>query len=216
MNRSLLAQLAFIGIACVSVYSFVSAAQSDQTLTSCSAICQLKPTYANNNRTVPRFELPNMDGKMVSLDSYLGKGPVVLNFWTKTCKPCLEEMPALAEYAQLLADQGVPMVTICTDEGPDDIKDTLSVLFGDKRPPFEILFDPDTKIVEDKFGTTLYPETWFIDSRGTIRARFDGPRKWNSAVALEVIEVLDRPIGCPVAFNRGKPTGPYASLCGER
>ncbi len=216
MPLSRVAQIAFIVAASVSVYSFVRAAHSDHRLSSCSALCQLLPTYANNNRTAPAFELPNREGKMVSLASYLGKGPVVLNFWTKTCKPCLEEMPALAELAQLLEPHGVPLVTICTDEGPDDIKDTLAVLFGDAPPPFEILFDPDTKVVQDKFGTTLYPETWILDKHGVIRARFDGPRRWSSAVALEVVEMIGRPTGCQVPFNRGKPQGPNALLCGDQ
>ncbi len=216
MPLSRVAQIAFIVIASISVYSFVRAAHSDHRLNSCTALCQLRPTYANTNRTAPPFELPNSEGKMVSLASYLGKGPVVLNFWTKTCKPCLEEMPALAELAQLLKPRGVPVVTICTDDGPDEIKDTLSVLFGDQAPPFEILFDPDTKVVEDKFGTTLYPETWILDKHGTIRARFDGPRPWSGALPLEVIEMIGRPAGCAVTFNRGKPQGPDAHLCGVR
>jgi thiol-disulfide isomerase/thioredoxin len=215
ISLSRIAQIAFIAIASLGVYSFVRAAHSDHQLNSCTALCLLKPTYADNNRSAPTFELPNLEGKKINLASYLGKGPVVLNFWTKTCKPCLEEMPALGELAQLLKPRGVPVITICTDDGPDDVRDTLAVLFAGKPPPFEVVFDPDTTIVEDKFGTTLYPETWILDKHGIIRARFDGPRRWGGAVALEVIEMLGRRNGCIVPFSKGKPQGPYAQLCGD-
>ena len=83
------------------------------------------------------------------------------------------------------------------------------------EPPFTILFDPDTEVVKDMFGTTLYPETWLIDGNGVIRARIDGPRDWSNPMALEVVEMIGRPAGCPVSFVRGKPAGPDAKLCGD-
>lgn len=204
MKLAQVAQVLFIVAAAVGVFSFVRAAQNDQRLSNCQAMCELGPTYAASNKRVPEFELPDMDGNMVRFSSFLGGKPVVLNFWTKTCEPCLEEMPALQEMAGILDKEGVKLVTICTDDGPDDIKDTLKVVLGGQKPRFTILFDPDTKVVTDKFGTTLYPETWVIDGAGVIRLRVDGKKQWSSSLALEVIEMIGRPFGCPVEFNGGR------------
>jgi peroxiredoxin len=215
MKSAQIAQGLFIVIASIGVYSFVRAAQADQRLNSCQALCQLRPAYAGVDRMVPDFTLPNFAGQPVQFSSFLGKGPVVLNFWTKTCKPCLEEMPALAEMATIAAKEGVKVVTICTDEGPDDVKDTLAVVLEGKAPPFEILFDPDMEVVTDMFGTTLYPETWIIDSSGLIRARVDGAKMWSAAIPLEFLEMIARPAGCPVSFNKGKASGQFATLCGD-
>jgi len=215
MKPVLIAQILFIVAASVFVFSFVSAAQRDQRLSSCSALCHLSPTYAGMNRKVPDFELPDYHGNPVRFSSFLGKKPVLLNFWTKTCQPCLEEMPMLAQFSQILAKQGVKVVTVCTDDGPDDVRDTLQVVLQGHEPTFTILFDPDTKVVKDKFGTTLYPETWLIDKHGVIRARIDGPRDWTNPMALEVVEMIGRPGGCPVSFVRGRPSGPDAKLCGD-
>ena len=95
----------------------------------------------------PVFALKNMTGATVNIESYRGK-VVILNFWTKTCGPCLEEMPELADLARILKDRSdVAVVTVSTDDGPDDVRDTLkTVLRGD--PPFEVLFDPDSKSSE--------------------------------------------------------------------
>jgi thiol-disulfide isomerase/thioredoxin len=215
MKPVLIAQILFILAASVFVFSFVSAAQRDARLSSCTAVCHLQPTYAGMDRKVPDFELPDMQGKPVRFSTLLGKKPVVLNFWTKTCPPCLEEMPMLAQFAQIVAKDGVKVVTICTDDGPDDVKDTLQVVLQGREPPFMILFDPESSVVKDKFGTTLYPETWFIDKKGVIRVRVDGPRDWTSPLALEVLEMIGRPNGCPVSFARGRPVGPHAKLCGD-
>ncbi|HVY49296.1 MAG TPA: TlpA disulfide reductase family protein [Minicystis sp.] len=214
MKASNLVQLAFIALAAMAVYLFVGSAQSDQRRTSCTALCAFAPDYAGRNRTAPDFTLPDMSGKMVSLSSYRGK-TVFLNFWTKTCGPCLQEMPALADLAKALKGRSdMAVLTVSTDEGPADVKDTLQVALGGETP-FPVLFDPDSKIINGKYGTRLFPETWVIDPHGVIRARFDGQRDWSAALAVEIGEMVAKPSGCLVDFYQGKPRGAFAGLCDD-
>ena len=210
-----LAQLAFIGVAAVAVYGFVQAAQTDTRRSSCTAICSFRPAYAGDNRIAPDFELSDLNGHKVKLSDYRGK-TVVLNFWTKTCKPCLEEMPALAELAKIAANRSdFAVLTVSIDAGPDDVRDTLRVALGDDVPPFAVLFDPESDIVAGRYGTKLFPETWVIDPNGVIRARFDGARDWSDSLAIELAERAGRPGMCPIPFERGQPQGPFAGLCGD-
>ena len=53
-----------------------------------------------------------------------------------------------------------------------------------------ILFDPDRSVVERRFGTKLFPETWIIDRRGIIRARFDRTLDWTSPALLSFVRSL--------------------------
>ena len=212
MKLAQVAQIVFIVAAAVGVFSFVRAAQNDQRLNNCQAMCTLAPTYAAQNRRVPEFELPNMEGKKVPFSSFLNGKPVVLNFWTKTCEPCLEEMDELNEMAAILGRDGIKLVTVCTDDGPSEIDEALKVALKGATRHFEILFDPDMEVVTDMFGTTLFPETWVIDGSGIIRLRVDRSLKWNSALAMEVIEMIGRPLGCPVEFEAGRITS-HGSLC---
>lgn len=207
-----LLQLLFIVAAAAAVFGFVRAAQKDHRRTSCTALCAMKPTYAGRNRIAPDFELPDMDGRPVKLSSFRGK-TVFLNFWTKTCAPCLEEMPALGELARMARGRkDFVVVTVSTDEGPDAVRDTLKVALGGD-PPFPVLFDPESNIVRDRYGTTLFPETWIIDPNGIIRARFDGARDWAGALAVDLGEMVSRPGSCPMEFFKGKPGGSFATLC---
>lgn len=215
-RRNIALQVAFIGVAALSVYGFVQAAQSDQRRSVCTSICAMAPAYAGRDRVAPDFELPDMDGKMVKLSSFRGK-TVILNFWTKTCEPCKAEMPSLAELALNLSrrkNEDVVLLTVSTDEGPESVRDMLAVLLGTNKIPFPVLFDPDLTVVKEKFGTSLYPETWIIDKEGIIRARFDGERDWSSALALEVTEMVSgRAPACLVNWENGKTKGPYSLLC---
>ncbi len=214
MPVTIAAYMAFVLVAGVLVYSFVASARESELRRRCAPTCLLGPDYAGNDRTMPSFSLPNMKGTPVSADAYRGK-VIVLNLWTKTCGPCLEEMPALVELTQVLRDRkDVVVVTISTDEGPDDVRGTLKSILRED-PPFEILFDPDSKIVGGKFGTRLFPETWLIDKRGVIRARFDGARAWNNPAVVELVDQIRNNGYCPISIRDGRPSGEGVRVCSE-
>lgn len=210
-----MAQLGFIAVAAASVYLFVSVVQDGDARASCTPLCALSPQYAAQDRRVPEFELKDLSGNVVRMSGFRGQ-TVVLNFWTKTCRPCLEEMPALDELSTILKHEGKKAVvlTISTDDSADDAKATLAAVLG-RQPNFLTLVDPDAQIVSGKFGTRLYPETWIIDPQGVIRVRVDGARDWSNALVLNAIDVLGKPLGqCPITFDRGKPHGDARGLCG--
>jgi thiol-disulfide isomerase/thioredoxin len=167
------------------------------------------------SRLAPEFALPNLDGTVRKLSDYQGRA-VILNFWTKTCGPCLEELPSLAELGKVAkGKQKISVVTICTDDTAEDARGTLKSVLGTDHAPFEVLMDPDSTVVADKYGTKLYPETWFIDPRGVIRARVDGARNWDNAISVGFAESLLDPLACDVTFTRGRPGGEYSGICSE-
>jgi peroxiredoxin len=195
-------QLAFVLVAALTVYGFVTVAKEAEHRRACTPECLVHPDYAGAERMAPDFSLKDMRGKDVSLADYKGK-VVVLNFWTKNCGPCMKEMPSLAELAHMLADRkDVAVVSVSTDEGPADVADTLKSVLREE-PPFPVLFDPDgDKVVMGKFGTRLFPETWLIDKRGVIRARFDGGRDWSSSALVELVDQLRDGTYCPLHIDK--------------
>ena len=210
-----LGQIVVAALAGFAVYGFFSTAQDGERRRSCTALCALRPDYAARNRLAPDFELPDLDGKKVKLSDYRGK-TVILNFWTKTCRPCLEEMPSLAGLAKAVRPhKDLALVTITTDESAADARDTLKSVLGGSEIPFVVLVDPESNVVRDKFGTKLFPETWFIDPNGVIRVRFDGPREWDGPLPLDLAKSLSAPIPCEVQYAGGEARGAHANLCGE-
>ncbi|HWZ89163.1 MAG TPA: TlpA disulfide reductase family protein [Polyangiaceae bacterium] len=209
------AQFTCIALAAAGVYGFVSAAREGETRRACTPLCALHPDYAARNRLAPDFELPKVGGGTVKLSSYRGK-IVILNFWTKTCRPCLEEMPSIAGLAKALAPHpDMVLLTISTDDNVEDARDTLKSVLGGSEPPFVVMVDSESKVVADKFGTKLFPETWFIDRSGVIRGRVDGGRDWNAALTIDLARSFDDPIQCGVEFHERRAQGPFAGICGE-
>jgi hypothetical protein len=124
-------------------------------------------------------------------------------------------MPSLANLGKALREHpNVVLLTVSTDESLEDARDTLkSVLGGD--PPFVVMVDPDAKVVREKYGTKLYPETWFIDQEGVIRARFDGARDWASALSVDLSESFGGPIPCGVEFASGTIREDALGVCAD-
>ncbi|MGC4090546.1 MAG: redoxin domain-containing protein [Polyangiaceae bacterium] len=124
-------------------------------------------------------------------------------------------MPALANLGKVLRTRNdIVLLTVSTDDSLDDARDTLkSVLGGDV--PFEVMIDPDSKVVADRFGTKLYPETWFIDPAGIIRARFDGARDWAGALSLDLAQSLTAPLSCDVEFSKGELRDDAQGVCAD-
>lgn len=226
-TRNLALQIAFILVAAIAVYGFVKAARNDQLRALCTPTCAMQPSYAGRNRIAPNFTLPDIDGKEVTLEKLRGK-TVVMNFWASWCEPCMQEMPSLARLAVALeGNNDIVFVTINTDEDVEVMRAALiDTLSGDPVAdarvkkhldegnfPFVILRDPAMKVTKDLYGTTMYPETWLIDSKGYVRSRFDGAREWDGGSGRKTIEAVDQGPGCLADFQAGKRVGPYGYLC---
>jgi peroxiredoxin len=207
-----IAQLVFVAAAAVGVYSFVSVAREGESRAACAAVCNLRPTYAGYERRVPNFQLTDVRGNKVDFSAYKGK-VVVLNLWTRTCGPCMEEMPEIADLARILKPMNdVALVTISTDETTQEAVDALKSVLREEAP-FPVLMDPESSVVKGKLGTNLFPETWIIDKNGVIRARFDGPREWSSSMVVEMVEKVRLGTYCPVTAKGGKFSPESEKLC---
>jgi len=207
-------QLGFVAGAAVLVYSFVATARESETRRRCSAVCLLQPSYAGAERRLPSFDVQDLEGRSRKSADWAGK-LVVLNFWTKNCGPCLEEMPAYAQLAKVLQSRkDVVVAAVSIDDDASEAASTLKSVL--REPPvFESLIDPGGKVVGGKFGTDLFPETWIIDPQGIIRARFDGSRDWKDPAVVEVVDEILAGTYCPLSIRQGQPasSGDSVRLC---
>lgn len=139
--------------------------------------------YYGNSLRAPDFTLRDKNGRPWKLSDRRGK-VVVMNFWTITCQPCVEELPSLIELADIASQRDdIEVIAVTTDKEWSEV----AALFPPKFH-LNVLFDPERKVVRDKFGTKLYPETWIIDGRGVVRMRIDGRRNWSEPITIDAIE----------------------------
>lgn len=106
----------------------------------------------------PDFTLTDINGNTVSLSDFEGQ-PVIVNFWTSWCGPCLEEMPHFQEFHENYPD--VVILTInCNPE--DEIEEFVT----NNGYTFPVLLDYGE--VQQAYGITGYPETFIINEDGIV------------------------------------------------
>jgi thiol-disulfide isomerase/thioredoxin len=140
----------------------------------------------------PVFSLKARDGSTVTLEALKGR-TVLLNFWATWCTPCLQELPHLAALARRLGDRPVTLVLVSVDR---DIQSAhpaeagpwkyAALLLQGRVENAVLLLDPAERTAR-AYGTRKYPETYLIDPRGNLEAKFVGPKAWGYESAAEYI-----------------------------
>jgi len=120
-------------------------------------------------RVAPPFALDRVDGRgTVSFDSLRGQ-PALVNFWATWCEPCQAEHHVLQAGADRFGSQ-VQFVGIVYEDEPDRIKNFLSKNGGS----YPTLIDRGGKAAIS-YGVYGVPETFFIDAKGRIIRKYEGP-----------------------------------------
>lgn len=129
---------------------------------------------AAGREVAPDFSLPTLEpyrekwGETLELSDYVGKTPIVVNFWASWCPPCREEAPMLQKKWQEYQGQ----------------VQFIGVNFQDREEPalafieeFGLTFpsgaDSRAEVSID-YRMLGLPETYFIDLEGNIAARHTG------------------------------------------
>ena len=127
------------------------------------------------------FRLKDINQKTVSLDDYLGKNVVLVDFWATWCKPCKRELPALQELYEEYKDQGLVVVGFYHPKPRGRAHDDKKVkkLIDDWKVKFPIAIDTEWKTL-DRWWLTgqrrrATSVTFVLDRRGWVRYLHPGP-----------------------------------------
>jgi thiol-disulfide isomerase/thioredoxin len=116
----------------------------------------------------------DLNGEEVDQSLFAPYRLTMVNVWATYCPPCLHEMPILAELSETYAQQGVQIIGIVNDID-FSTQQALSQSVATARYIISETGADYTHLVpsEDLYNLRLkevqvVPETFFVDSRGTI------------------------------------------------
>ena len=135
-------------------------------ITSCAG--GAKNPGANIGQPAPDFQLKNLEGQSVSLSDFKGS-PVLLNFWSTSCPPCVSEMPFLQEIYNEWSGKGLILLAIAQGDSPSNV----TVFMQDNGLSLPVLLDTQLSVGQ-RYNVMAIPTTLFIDREGIIQEKVIG------------------------------------------
>ena len=127
----------------------------------------------------PGAKVQTLDGKTVDLSSYIGKGPVVLEFWALWCSNCKELEPQLKSLTAKYAGKVTFVsVAVSVNESPDRVK-RYAEKYGLNQ---QLVFDADGNAT-DAYSAPATSYVVVVDKSGKIvYTGLGGDQKLEAAV----------------------------------
>lgn len=193
-----------VALAAAVVTSFVTNSSSSPAGKSADSAPQvsLTPVDPKAPKTPPTDPIEGLVGDSFRLSDFAGK-PMVVNFFSTTCPPCVKEMPGFEQLHQQLGTR-VTFVGI-------DVTDTKAAgrgLVNRTGVTYKTGFDPEGNLLRDLDGQGL-PTTVVIDARGQVVDARTGALKPDALRALLDQHQLLPP--APVTVLQTPTPGPAAT-----
>ncbi|PZR05784.1 MAG: hypothetical protein DI539_24800 [Flavobacterium psychrophilum] len=131
------------------------------------------------NFTLPRYTAEAIDS--ISLQQFAGK-VVLLDFWFKSCGPCMQAMPHYNTLQQKFGKDGFQLITINIEDGEDDMK----FFYNKYQPNYHMLFKGQALF--DQLGLSGCPSSILLDKNSKVTHVFHGFNQ--TLIESKVAEVM--------------------------
>ena len=117
------------------------------------------------SRTAPNFMLESIDGEILELNDFIGKGPILLCFWASCCKSAVTQIEDFSGLFDEYHDAGFTMLAIAVDEENTVAK--VKPYAMSKGYKFPVVYDSDGKVARLYYAYDV-PFSVLIDKSGKI------------------------------------------------
>ncbi|MFQ6007943.1 MAG: TlpA family protein disulfide reductase [Candidatus Zixiibacteriota bacterium] len=122
-----------------------------------------------------RYDVYDITGKGHRLDEWIGKQPVVLNFWGTWCGPCRREIPSLVKLYGEFAPKGVEMIGLAVKDKPEKVQ-----MFSQQYGMTWVMLMANREVLTKFRVISGIPQTIFLDKNGTEVRRYVGAKPYEA------------------------------------
>lgn len=139
---------------------------------------------------IPAVNVENAKGEVISTASLVdGKTPMIISFWSTTCKPCIRELDAINELMpDWLEEAEFRVVAVSTDDARFSTK-ARSLVQGHGWTDFIDIYDKNQAFMR-AMNVTLTPQVYVVDADGKIVYSHTGYTPGSELELLEKIKEL--------------------------
>lgn len=133
---------------------------------------------ASGENLAPDFTLTKLDGGMLSLSSYRGEKPVILDFFATWCPNCRRDMPKLSRWYEQYKDE-VEVIGVNLHER----EKTVQKFITNTGILFPVVLDPFSQVAQS-YGVQYTNFHVLINKDGTLAGTVPGDISESQIVAL--------------------------------
>lgn len=139
-------------------------------------------------RRLPETTVEDLQGKRYEIRQVLNDSlPVVLAFWSTTCKPCLQELEALSEvFEEWKKTVDFKVVAVSVDDSRTAVK--VRPLAEGREWPFEVLLDKNQDL-KRAMNVSSIPFLFVLDRTGKVVYTHNG---YTPGAEMEILRILHR------------------------
>lgn len=138
---------------------------------------------------IPSVKIENGLGELISTSSLVdGKTPMIISFWSTTCKPCILELNAInSNLEEWLEIVDFRVVAVTTDDSRSASK-AKAMASGFGWEDFIVLYDKNQDF-KRAMNVNATPQVFVADANGKIVYAHTG---YNAGGEMELLEVLKK------------------------
>ena len=140
-------------------------------------------------QSLPDVKIENQEGKVISTKSLADGTPMIISFWSTTCKPCIMELNAINDNLyDWLEEVDMKVVAISVDDART-VSRARAMTKGQGWDDYVCLYDKNQDF-KRAMNVSLTPHTFIVDGKGNIVYSHSGYTPGSEQELFEKIKSL--------------------------
>ena len=118
-------------------------------------------------QSMPDVKIENQAGKVISTNDLVEGTPMIISFWSTTCKPCIMELNAINDSLyEWLEEVDMKVVAVSVDDART-VSRARAMAKGQGWDDFTCIYDKNQEF-KRAMNVSLTPHTFIVDGEGNI------------------------------------------------
>ena len=140
-------------------------------------------------QTLPDVKVENQEGKVISIREVVDGTPMIISFWSTTCKPCIMELNAINESLyEWLDEVDMKVVAVSVDDART-LSRARAMTQGQGWDDYTCVYDKNQDL-KRAMNVSLTPHTFIVDGKGNIVYSHSGYTPGSEQELFEKIKAL--------------------------
>lgn len=145
--------------------------------------------FGASAQSLPDVKVENQEGKVISIQELVDGTPMIISFWSTTCKPCIMELNAINDNLYDWLDEVDMKVVAVSVDDARTVSRARAMTQGQGWDDYVCVYDKNQDL-KRAMNVSLTPHTFVVDGKGNIVASHSGYTPGSEQKLFEEIKAL--------------------------